>query len=75
MCATSAANSKFRFVGNSNKNNEYCRFYNVVITGSASEEEDDSSSDVIGFDGVDDYIDFGNSHDYTDDLTIEGESS
>lgn len=64
---TFASDSKFRFRGNANKGDEFCRFDNVTIEGSTGSE----SSELIDFDGSDDYIDFGNNHDYTDDLTIE----
>jgi hypothetical protein len=64
-----AANSQFRFYGDSNKSNEFCRFDNVLIEGFTSNSG--NASNLIDFDGVDDYIDFGNNHNYIDDLTIE----
>ncbi len=62
-----ASNARFRFVGNSNNYSEVCFFDNTVIEGIISE----NSSGPIDFDGIDDYIDYGNNHDYTESLSIE----
>ena len=68
---TLSSNGQFRFSGTANSNTEYNYFDNVLIEGFTSSSGSGNVSNLIDFDGIDDYIDFGNNHNYTDELTIE----